>query len=866
MKQTSNNLVLGILAHVDAGKTTLSEGLLYLSGSISRLGRVDHRDAFLDTFALERERGITIFSKQAIFPLGDRQCFLLDTPGHVDFSAETERTLQVLDYAILVVSGTDGVQGHTATLWRLLRRNHIPTLLFVNKTDLDGTDRDRVMAELKRLLEDSCVDFSLPAEELAEQAALCDEALLEVYLETGELTDAAIADAVAREQLFPCFFGSALKLEGVSELLEGLERYTLRPEYPESFGARVYKISRDEHGTRLTWLKVTGGGLAVRTLLSGGGEEDGWSEKVDQIRLYSGARFTRVQRLDPGAVCAVTGLTHTFPGQGLGAEANLWQPTLDPVLTYQMLLPDGTDVFGTFLRLRELAEEEPQLHISWNEQLREIHVQLMGEIQLEILRQLIADRFGLAVEFSAGNIVYRETVAAPVEGVGHFEPLRHYAEVHLLLEPGEPGSGIVLDSLCPTDVLDLNWQRLILTHLAEKQHVGVLTGSPITDMKISILTGRAHVKHTEGGDFRQATYRALRQGLRRGESVLLEPWYAFQLEVPTECVGRAIADIQQMGGAFEGPEAAEDRSILTGAAPVSTMGGYATEVNIYTKGHGRLFLQVDGYRPCHNAEEVIAAIGYDPDSDPDNPADSVFCTHGSGGIVPWNQVEEQMHLDYVYSPEEKEEEAAAAPRPPRRREDPAHLDRELMDIFERTYGAVKPREFEPPKNPRRPKELKDVELKDYRRPEEYLLVDGYNIIFAWDELKSIARENMDAARETLINMLSNYQGYHKCHVIVVFDAYRVKGGTRSVERHHNIDVVYTKEAETADTYIEKASYRLGKRYRVRVATSDYTVQLIILGNHATRISANAFRKEVEQAEEEIARLLEQYRQPDGSGV
>ena len=868
MKQQSNNLVLGILAHVDAGKTTLSEGLLYRSGSISRLGRVDHRDAFLDTFALERERGITIFSKQAIFPLGDRQCFLLDTPGHVDFSAETERTLQVLDCAVLVISGTDGVQGHTATLWRLLRRSHIPTFLFVNKTDLDGTDRAGVMAEVKRLLEDSCVDFSQPPEELAEQAALCDEALLEEYLETGALTDGAIAAAVAREQLFPCYFGSALKLEGVSQLLEGLERYTRRPEYPASFGARVYKISRDEHGARLTWLKVTGGTLAVKTLLSGGREEETWSEKVDQIRLYSGAKFTSVQRAEAGTVCAVTGLTRTFPGQGLGAEAAVWQPTLDPVLTYQMLLPEGSDVYGTFLRLRELAEEEPQLHITWNEQLREIHVQLMGEVQLEILRQLIEDRFGLAVEFSAGNIVYRETVAAPVEGVGHFEPLRHYAEVHLLLEPGEPGSGIVLDSLCSTDVLDLNWQRLILTHLAEKQHVGVLTGSPITDMKISILTGRAHVKHTEGGDFRQATYRALRQGLRRGESVLLEPWYAFQLEVPTECVGRAISDIQQMGGAFEGPEAAGDRSLLTGAAPVSAMGDYATEVNIYTKGRGRLFLQVDGYRPCHNAAEVIAAIGYDPDSDPDNPADSVFCTHGSGGIVKWDQVEEHMHLGYAYRPEEPEEEAAgnAAPRPARQAEDPAVLDQELMAIFERTYGAVKPRDFEPPKQPRRPREMKDVALKEFQRPEEYLLVDGYNIIFAWDELKDLARENMDAAREALINMLSNYQGYHRCHVIVVFDAYRVKGGTRSVERHHNIDVVYTKAAETADTYIEKASYRLGKRYRVRVATSDYTVQLIILGNHATRISANAFHKEVEQVEEEIARLLEQYRQPEGSGI
>ena len=861
MKRQRNKITLGILAHVDAGKTTLSEGLLYLSGSISRLGRVDHQDAFLDTFALERERGITIFSKQALLSLTDREVFLLDTPGHVDFSAETERTLQVLDYAILVISGTDGVQGHTATLWRLLRRHHIPTFLFVNKTDLEGADREAVMAELKRLLEDSCVDFSQSPEGLAEQAALCDEALLEEYLETGALTDNALANAIERETLFPCFFGSALRLEGVPELLAGLERYTVCPAYPEEFGARVFKISRDERGTRLTWLKVTGGELRVKTVLSVGQGEERWSEKADQIRIYSGEKFTPAQAAGAGTVCAVTGLTHTLPGLGLGQESQGWQPTLDPVLTYQMLLPEGTDVYGTFLRLRELAEEEPQLHITWNEQLREIHVQLMGEVQLEILRRLISERFGLDVDFSAGNIVYRETIAAPVEGVGHFEPLRHYAEVHLLLEPGEPGSGLILDSLCSTDVLDLNWQRLILTHLAERTHPGVLTGSPITDMKISILTGRAHVKHTEGGDFRQATYRALRQGLRRGESILLEPWYAFQLEVPTECVGRSIADIQQMGGTFEGPESSGDRSLLTGTAPVSTMGDYATEVNIYTRGHGRLFLEVEGYRPCHNPEEVIASIGYDPDNDPDNPADSVFCTHGSGGIIKWNQVEEYMHLPYAYHPESEEDTTEEAPRPARRNEDPEHLDRELMDIFERTYGAIKPRAFEPPQKPRRPKELKDVELKEFHRQEEYLLVDGYNIIFAWDDLKALARENLDAAREALINRLSNYQGYHKCHVIVVFDAYKVKGGTRSVERHHNIDVVYTKEAETADTYIEKASYRLGKRHRVRVATSDYTVQLIILGNRATRISADSFRKEVEQAEEEIARLLEQYRLP-----
>ena len=864
MKQQSDKLVLGILAHVDAGKTTLSEGLLYLSGSIKKLGRVDHRDAFLDTFDLERERGITIFSKQALLSLGNKEFCLLDTPGHVDFSAETERTLQVLDYAILVISGTDGVQGHTATLWRLLRQYQIPTFLFVNKTDLDGTDRQAVMAELKRLLDDGCVDFS-PGQDpaiFAEQAAVCDEQLLNSYLEEGHLEDAALATAIGQGHLFPCYFGSALKLEGLSDLLDGLERYTFSPQYSPDFRAKVYKISRDPQGNRLTWMKITGGTLAVKTVLTGENTQESWSEKVDQIRIYSGAKFTAVNTAEAGSICAVTGLTHTFPGQGFGAEPTSRRSVLEPVLTYQLLLPEAADVYGTFLQLKELEEEEPQLHIVWNEQLKEIHVQLMGQVQLEVLKRLIADRFGLTVEFSAGNIVYRETIAAPVEGVGHFEPLRHYAEVHLLLEPGPPGSGLCFDSLCSQDVLDTNWQRLILTHLAEKKHVGVLTGSPITDMKISILTGRAHVKHTEGGDFRQATYRALRHGLKKAESILLEPWYAFQLELPNTCVGRAMADIQRMGGSFEGPEPVGDRSLLTGTAPVSAMGDYAMAVNVYSKGHGRLFLQVDGYRPCHNPEEVIASIGYDPDSDLDNPADSVFCSHGTGVIVKWDQVEAHMDLDCVLRLDNDAETTAPTPRATRADDSPEGLDRELLEIFERTYGAIKPRDLQPQKPPRRPKELKTAPLKDFQRPEEFLLVDGYNIIFAWDELKTLARENLDAARETLINMLCNYQGYRKCRVIVVFDAYKVKGGTRSVERHHNIDVVYTKEAETADTYIEKASYQLGKRYRVRVATSDYTVQLIILGNHATRISASAFKKEVDQVNAEIEQLLEQYRRPN----
>lgn len=864
MKQHSDKLVLGILAHVDAGKTTLSEGLLYLSGSIKKLGRVDHRDAFLDTFDLERERGITIFSKQALLPLGNKEFCLLDTPGHVDFSAETEHTLQVLDYAILVISGTDGVQGHTATLWHLLRQYQIPTFLFINKTDLEGTDRQGIMAELKRLLNDGCVDFS-PEQDpaaFAEQVAMCDEQLLNSYLEQGSLDDAELAAAIGKGHLFPCYFGSALKLEGLSNFLTGLERYTLCPQYPSEFQGKVYKISRDSQGNRLTWMKVTGGTLAVKTVLSGKDPEKTWSEKVDQIRIYSGAKFTTVNAVEAGSICAVTGLTRTFPGQGFGGEPTSRSSVLDPVLTYQLLLPEDADIYATFLQLKELEEEEPQLHIVWNEHLKEIHIQLMGQVQLEVLKRLIADRFNLTVEFGTGNIVYKETIAAPVEGVGHFEPLRHYAEVHLLLEPSTPGSGLHFDTLCSQDVLDTNWQRLILTHLAEKKHVGVLTGSPITDMKISILTGRAHIKHTEGGDFRQATYRALRQGLRKAESILLEPWYAFRLEVPNECVGRAMADIQRMGGSFEGPEPSGHSSVLTGTAPVSTMGDYTMEVNVYSKGHGRLFLRLDGYRPCHNPDEVISSIGYDPDSDLDNPADSVFCSHGAGTIVKWDQVETHMDLDCVLRLDAESSEAPSAPRLSRSSDSPEVLDRELLEIFERTYGTIKPRDLQSQKAPRRPKELKSTQLKEFQRTEEFLLVDGYNIIFAWDELKSLAKENLDAARESLISMLCNYQGYRKCRVIVVFDAYKVKGGTRSVERHHNIDVVYTKEAETADTYIEKASYQLGKQHHVRVATSDYTVQLIILGNHATRISASAFKKEVEQVNAEIEQLLEQYRRPN----
>lgn len=861
-------LCISLLGHVDAGKTTLSEGLLYLSGNIKKLGRVDHQDAFLDTFELERERGITIFSKQALLSLPEKEFFLLDTPGHVDFSAETERTLQVLDYAILVVSGTDGVQGHTTTLWQLLRRHKIPTFLFINKTDLDGTNSQTVMTELKQLLDDRCIDFStdITLSAFAEQAALCDEQLLNRYLERGTLDTASLASAIHRCQLFPCYIGSALKLEGVRTLLDGLNQYTLCRKYPTDFRARVYKISRDNQGTRLTWMKITGGQLATKTLLSNhsANGEDTWSEKVDQIRIYSGAKFTSVNAVSAGTICAVTGLSQTFPGEGLGKEEAADRPILEPVLTYQILLPEGTDVHSTFLQLKELADEDPQLHIVWNETLKEIHIQLMGEVQLEVLKQLIAKRFHLDVHFSSGNIVYKETIAAPVEGIGHFEPLRHYAEVHLLLEPGAPGSGLLFDTLCNQDVLDTNWQRLILTHLAEKKHLGVLTGAPITDMKISILTGRAHIKHTEGGDFRQATYRAVRQGLKKAESILLEPWYTFRLELPSEHVGRAMSDMQRMHGTLEGPEPFAQGSVLTGSAPVSTMQDYAREVNIYTKGRGRLFLRIQGYLPCHNQDEVVNNTGYDAERDLDNPADSVFCSRGAGVMVKWDAVEDHMDLECCLRPAVTEKQETTSAHLPHSSDSPEIEDRELQKIFERTYGAIRPHGLEPQNSPRRPKELKAVTLQEFHRVEEFLLVDGYNIIFAWDDLKKLAQQNLEAARESLIHTLCNYQGYHKCHVIIVFDAYKVKGGTQNMERHHNVDVVYTKEAETADTYIEKASYQLGKKYRVRVATSDYTVQLIILGNHATRISARAFKKEVDQVNEEIEHLLDQYRRPNQS--
>ncbi len=854
-------LIVGILAHVDAGKTTLSEALLYLGGSISRLGRVDHKNAFLDHNELERERGITIFSKQAVICVPGLELTLVDTPGHVDFSAEMERTLSILDYAILVISGTDGVQGHTETVWRLLRRYEIPTFLFINKMDLPGADRGELLLQLQQRLSDHCVDMDASASARDEALSLCDERLLDAYLEEGRLETVAVARAVRARKVFPCRFGSALRLEGVDQLLKDLSELTLAPQYPSAFGARVYKIARDAQGVRLTYLKITGGELRVKTPLSGQGRDGRWEEKADQLRIYSGERYRLTDRVAAGSVCAVTGLEQTFPGQGLGDDALTQAPLLEPVLTYRILLPQGCNLPETLRKLRQLEEEDPQLHLLWDERLLELHVRLMGEIQLEILQRLIRDRFDLEVSFGPGQVVYQETIAGPVEGVGHFEPLRHYAEVHLLLEPGPLGSGVVVDSLCGTDQLDLNWQRLILTHLQEKQHLGVLTGSPITDIRISILGGRADVKHTEGGDFRQATYRAVRQGLRKATSILLEPCYDFTMELPVECVGRAMTDVRQMHGDCEAPVQSGELMCLNGWAPVAAMRGYAGELASYTRGRGRLSCRPRGYEVCAQQEAVVAALGYQPDADLQNTADSVFCSHGAGVVVPWDQVEQHMHLESMFSVPQTE---AAAPAPsPAQTSRAAYRgtpeeDQELQAIYERTYGAVKRREFA-----LRPSNVQAEEHKPVKAPTaplpEYLLVDGYNIIFAWDELKTLAAESLAAARQSLADILSNYQGFRKCSVILVFDAYKVKGNPGAVERYKNIHIVYTKEAETADAYIEKATYGMQKRYRVRVATSDRMEQLIILGHGASRVPANAFLQEVRQTHTEICRIVQQYR-------
>ncbi len=913
--------VIGILAHVDAGKTTMSEAILYETGKLKKMGRVDNRDAFLDTFALERARGITIFSKQAVFPLGDTFVTLLDTPGHVDFSAEMERTLQVLDYAVLIVSGADGVQGHTETLWRLLKRYRIPVFLFVNKMDQKGTDQEAVLASLKERLDHGIVDFSGvsgnceilgTSDETAEEIATCDEALLEAYLADGSLKTADVRNAIQDRKLFPCFFGSALKLTGVREFLTSLGEFASCPDYTKDFGAKVFKISRDETGVRMTHLKITGGTLKIRDSLSPDSEE-----KINQIRLYSGSKFEMLKEAEPGMVVAVTGISDTKPGQVFGSASDSVLPLLEPVLTYRILLPFGTDSHTMLRHMRMLEEEDPQLHIVWNEALGEIQAQVMGDVQMEILKSQVQERFGVEIGFGEGNIVYKETIAKTVEGVGHFEPLRHYAEVHLLMEPGEPGSGLVFEADCSEDMLDRNWQRLILTHLEEKRFRGILTGSEITDMKITLIAGRAHQKHTEGGDFRQATYRAVRQGLCEAGCVLLEPYYAFRLEVPSENLGRAMADLDRMQGEFSAPEQDGSIALLTGTAPVSTMRNYQRDVISYTKGRGRLTLSLSGYEPCHNAEEVIAASGYDFDSDLQDPAGSVFCSHGAGFVVPWNEVKQYMHVEsplakQLAKEQQERELREADERLKAMAADVAagkipsgaaggyksgsdgsagsgtgsgtdsddgigsgtktssngtadsssgsrgnggsslsfYDDKELQAIFTRTYGEPK-RKLVSDYDSRtviRAKNASPVKLvKEKEEPEdEYLLVDGYNIIFAWEELSDLAAVSIDAARYKLMDILSNYQGFRKICVIVVFDAYKVPGGVEKVQKYHNINVVYTKEAETADQYIEKVAIRIGRRYRTTVATSDGVIQLIIRSQGCILWSARDFREEIER--------------------
>ena len=839
-------LTTGIMAHVDAGKTTLTEAMLYLTGNIRRLGRVDHGDAFLDTQELERERGITIYAKQAILRRGDLELTLVDTPGHVDFSAETERALQVLDCAILVVSAADGVQGHTETLWQLLEEAGVPVFLFVNKMDQPNEGKDAILKQLEGRLGHGFVDMADP-EARGEGAALCSEELMERYLSGEEFTQEELAALVVQRQLFPVYFGSALQVEGVEELLDGIEAYTLEPEWPQDFGARVFKITRDERGERLTWLKVTGGQLRVREVLHG----PDWEEKVNQIRLYSGAKFTAVDVAPTGTVCAVTGLTHTTAGEGLGAEENWTGPRLEPVLSYQVIPPEGVDASTLLERLRRLEEEDPQLQVEWEPHAEQVRVKLMGQVHREVLERELRRRFMLDVTFGPGSIVYLETLAKPVEGVGHFEPLRHYAEVHLLLEPLERGAGLQIDTVCSEDVLDGNWQRLILTHLVERQHVGVLTGSPITDLKLTLLTGKGHLKHTEGGDFRQATYRAIRQGLMMGETILLEPWYTFRLEVPGESVGRAMTDVQRMCGEFEGPQMRGEMAVLTGSLPVSEVGDYWSQVAAYTQGRGRFSCRLDGYRPCHNTQQVVEERGYDPDRDVDNPSGSVFCDHGAGVHVPWNEVRSHMHVDSGWLlEEERARKAQPAPQFQRGYASQLALDKELEEIFARTYGAVKPRAFHSVKATTKPKERPWKGLKQ-RTGKDYLLVDGYNIIHAWEDLSALAREDLDGARAKLIDLLRNYQSWRGCQVIVVFDAYKVKGGKGAVEQLGDLYVVYTKEAETADMYIERTTYQLSRDNRVRVATSDGLEQMIILGHGAQRMSAAELKYETDQVMAQI---------------
>ena len=845
MKKT----VISILAHVDAGKTTLSEALLYTVGQLKKLGRVDNKNAFLDSYELERRRGITIFSKQAVLKTQNMEITLLDTPGHVDFSSEAERTLQVQDYAILVISARDGVQPHTETLWRLLSRYDVPVFVFVNKMDLDGTDKNAVLAELKKRLSDNCVDFTASEEELSENAALCDEKLMEKYLEQGKISGEEISAAIKERKIFPCWFGSALKLEGVAEFIEGLEKYTLKQYYGSEFGARVFKISRDPQGNRLTYMKITGGSLKARSVISYSAKdgEKRLEEKANMLRIYSGEKFEPTDEATAGGVCAVLGLSATYPGQGLGFEKDFFKPVLEPVLTYRVLLPAEISPVEFLPKLRQLEEEDPQLVVSGNAT-GEIYVHLMGEIQAEVLQSLVEERFGVHIEFDHGSIIYKETVAAPVEGVGHFEPLRHYAEVHLLIEPGEPESGITVDSLCREEILSKNWQRLIITHVLEKTHRGVLIGAPLTDAKITLVAGRAHVKHTEGGDFRQATYRALRQGLMKAENVLLEPYYAFRLEVPAEQLGRAVSDIRVMDGKSASPESDGITAVITGRAPVSEMRSYQSDVMAYTKGKGKLALFPDGYSPCHNAEKVITAAGYDPEADLENTPDSVFCSHGAGVTVKWYDVEKYMHvtggIDIA-----SENQIPILPDAKLLKRNLNIDDKELEAIMEREFGPIKRRKYS--------EAVLDTPKTAQALPnkKEYIIVDGYNLMFAWEGLAGLAKENFDAARHILTDILCNYRGYTKCELVLVFDGYKVKGNAGEKSDYKGIHLVYTKENETGDMYIEKLVEEVGKNYSVKVVTSDNLIQVSALRAGVLRVPAREFIKEIERVNAQIKEIL-----------
>ena len=832
----------GLLAHVDAGKTTLSEALLYRSGARRTLGRVDHGDAFLDTHNLERARGITIFSKQARLSTPRLDITLVDTPGHVDFSAEAERTMPILDCAVLVISGTDGIQAHTVTLWRLLERYQVPTFLFLNKMDLPGMEKEKLLAQLQKELSPGCIDFSTEFDEIAESAAMCDEALLETYLETGTVTEGNLRGLIAGRKIFPCCFGSALKLEGVDGLLDLLDAYAPERNYPDAFGARVYKISRDPQGVRLTWLKITGGKLRVRESINYVNcRGDPVEEKALQLRLYSGDKFTAPEEVFAGTLVAVTGLSGTFVGQGLGAEPAGTPPILEPVMTYRVELPRGCDPSTVLPKLRQLEEEDPQLHILWEQ--GSIHVQIMGKVQLEILRSLIAQRFNLEVTLDSGRIYYKETIADTVEGVGHYEPLRHYAEVHILLEPLPRGSGVRFDTVCSTDVLEAPYQSLILSHMSEKVHRGVLTGAPITDVKMTLLVGKAHLKHTEGGDMRQATYRAIRQGLMQAKSVLLEPWYSFTLTLPTETVGRAITDIRAMGGEFDAPESSGTLSTLKGIVPAAELQDYADTVAAYTQGRGRLQIALDGYAPCHNTEAVLKAAAYNPEADLENTPDSVFCSHGAGFTVKWHDVKNYMHLESGL----KEEKAPQIITRNFRID-----DRELEAIMEREFGPVKRPLYRAPAN--RPA-TEEITIKAPKR--KAIIVDGYNIIFAWDDLAALAREDLEAARKKLCDILSNYAGFRKCYLVLVFDGWKVKGNPGEKTQYHNIQVVFTREGETGDAYIEGLVAQIGANYAVRVATSDALVQLSSFRTGVLRMSARELREEIDAASRDMAQYLKQ---------